>query len=255
MREQVAVGVEDALGQPGRARRVVELRRVLGERVLARRRSSPRRRAGSRRRAAGRARPSPGRRARAFARLVTSTLACESLTRWRMPSSPYRIDIESRIAPHFQVPKNAAAVSGVGGSSIATRSPFSTPCARRTLAKRLLVACSSPHATSRTLPRKSSWIIASLSARVLVADVLGDVVALGDVPFVLRPHLVVRAEARRGSGHRPSPPVARRLDHPTCALRHASMVTMSTPADLRASDAERESRRSRTCGSTPPRAA
>ena len=33
VREQVAVRVDDALGQPGRARRVVELRRVLGERV------------------------------------------------------------------------------------------------------------------------------------------------------------------------------------------------------------------------------
>src|SRR4051794_323844 len=84
-----------------------------------------------------------------------------------MPSSPYRIDMESRIAPHFQVPKNAAAVSGVGGSSMATRSPFATPCARSTLANRFDCSCSSPHRTSRTLPSKSSWTIASLSAGCL----------------------------------------------------------------------------------------
>ena len=84
-----------------------------------------------------------------------------------MPSSPYRTDIESRIAPHFHVPKNAAAVSGVGGSSIATRSPFSTPSARSTFANRLESSCSSPHCTSRTVPSKCSWIIASLSAGCL----------------------------------------------------------------------------------------
>ena len=103
----------------------------------------------------------------AFARSVTSTFAPESDTRCRIPSSPYSTDIESRIAPHLNVAKNAAAVSGVGGSSIATRSPFSTPCARSTCAKRFDAACSSPQETSRTLPRKSSWIIASLSAGCL----------------------------------------------------------------------------------------
>jgi len=164
--EDVAVGVEDALGESGRARGVVELARVVGERVLAgegvvravQQASSSSTRTCS---------TIPAGTRPAFARLVTSTFDCESCTRWRMPSSPYRIDIESRIAPHFQVPKKAAAVSGVGGRSMATRSPFSTPCARRTLAKRLLIACSSPQVTSRTVPRKSSWIIASLSGGCL----------------------------------------------------------------------------------------
>ena len=99
----------------------------------------------------------------AFAALVTSTFGCESVTRWRMPSSPYSTDIDSRIAPSFHTPKNAAAVSGLGGSSIATRSPGSTPCARSTLANRLESSCSSPQLTSRIRPEKSSWIIASLS--------------------------------------------------------------------------------------------
>ncbi len=99
----------------------------------------------------------------AFASLVSSTFGRESLTRWRMPSSPYSTDIESRIAPAFHTPKNAAAVSGVGGRSIATRCPGSTPCARSTLAKRLESSWSSPQPTSRIRPPKSSWIIASFS--------------------------------------------------------------------------------------------
>jgi hypothetical protein len=71
------------------------------------------------------------------------------------------------MAPHFHVPKNAAAVSGVGGSSIATRSPFSTPCSRSCRAKRFEATCSSPQRTSRTVPSKCSWIIASLSGGCL----------------------------------------------------------------------------------------
>ncbi len=103
----------------------------------------------------------------AFASLVSSTFGSESRTRCAIPSSPYSTDIESRIAPAFQVPKKAAAVSGVGGSSIATRSPRSTPWARRTFAKRFDHSWSSPQRTSRTAPSKSSWIIASLSGGCL----------------------------------------------------------------------------------------
>jgi hypothetical protein len=55
----------------------------------------------------------------------------------------------------------------VAGSSIATRSPFSTPYARSTLAKRFDASCSSPQRTSRTAPSKRSWIIASLSGGCL----------------------------------------------------------------------------------------
>ena len=71
--------------------------------------------------------------------------------------------IESRIAPSFQVPKKIAAVSGVGGSTTATRSPASTPWSRRTCAAWLARSCSSPQFRSRRSPSKRSQTIAGLS--------------------------------------------------------------------------------------------
>ncbi len=91
------------------------------------------------------------------------TFDCESVSRWRIPSSPYSTDIESRIAPSFHTAMNAAAVSGVGGSSMATRSPRPTPCAASTFASRPALSWISPQLTSRTVPAESSWIMASFS--------------------------------------------------------------------------------------------
>ena len=63
----------------------------------------------------------------------------------------------------FQVPKKTAAVSGVGGSTTATRSPGSTPWSCRTLAAWLERSCSSPQVTSRRAPSKRSQIMAGFS--------------------------------------------------------------------------------------------
>jgi hypothetical protein len=105
--EDVAVGMDDALREAGRARGVVQLRRLVGERVDG-------------------------------------------------------LD-DSRIAPSFQVAKNNAAVSGVGASTTATRSPRSTPIPARTFANWQAMSWSSPQRTSRTAPEKCSCTIASRS--------------------------------------------------------------------------------------------
>ena len=129
--EDVAVGVDDAL-------RLARWCRTCSRAGPGRRRRCPRRRRRRGRRASS---PSPSSRTSssstseaskrgAFAASVISSFGVASVSRWRMPSSPYSTDIESRIAPSFQVPKKIAAVSGVGGRTTATRSPFSIPCSR-----------------------------------------------------------------------------------------------------------------------------
>jgi hypothetical protein len=63
----------------------------------------------------------------------------------------------------FHVPKKIAAVSGVGGSTTATRSPRATPWSRSTLAAWLARSCSSPQVRSRRAPSKRSHTMAGLS--------------------------------------------------------------------------------------------
>jgi hypothetical protein len=84
--EDVAVGVQDPLREPGRAGRVVELGRIvgggvdgLGMVVCPARSSSSSTNTSSTR--------SPGIRA-AWSAEQTMSFACESATRWRIPSSP-----------------------------------------------------------------------------------------------------------------------------------------------------------------------
>ena len=60
-----------------------------------------------------------------------------------------------------------AAVSGSDGSSVATRSPRSTPCASSTLANLREMSWSSPKLTLRSLPCQSSHTIASRSRSCL----------------------------------------------------------------------------------------
>ena len=96
----------------------------------------------------------------------------------------------------FHVPKKTAAVSGVGGSTTATRSPRSTPWSRRTLAAWLERSCSSPQVDVAASAVEALPDHGLLVARVLVADVGGDVVALGHVPLVLGAELVVAAHGR-----------------------------------------------------------
>ena len=84
-----------------------------------------------------------------------------------MPSSPYSTDIDSRIAPRLYVPRKTAAVSGSDGSSVATRSPRSTPTASSTFANRLDSSWSSPKLTRRSFPSQSSQTIASRSGSCL----------------------------------------------------------------------------------------
>ena len=88
VREEVAVRVEDPLGEPGGAGGVVELRRVVGQRVLGLERCRRTRPAARRRPAGTTCSTIPSGIRPALARSVTSTLASESFTRWRMPSSP-----------------------------------------------------------------------------------------------------------------------------------------------------------------------
>ena len=175
--------------QPGRPGGVVELARVVGRGVhgLEARDASASRRSSRISTSSTRA----GSIRSTLSASVTSTLACESSIRWRIPSSPYRTDIDRRIAPAFHVPKKAAAVSGVAGSSIATRSPRSTPWARSTLANCAAMSCISPQLTPPLVPAPVLPDHRELVARVLVADVRGDVVALGHVPAVLSAGLLV----------------------------------------------------------------
>ena len=191
VREQVAVRVDDALRQAGRAGGVVELRRVVGRGVDARRTPDRRSRA-ARRRGSG-----SGRAARATGvRRVGDERPSgrESLTRWRMPSSPYRTDIESRIAPALNVPKNAAAVSGVGGSSIATRSPRSYAVSAQNVreAVRPLLQLTPADLADRALEVLVDH--RELVGRVLVAAVGGDVVSLRHAPLVRRDGILVRPD-------------------------------------------------------------
>ncbi len=62
---------------------------------------------------------------------------------------------------------NTAAVSGSEGSSVATRSPRSTPISSRRWAKRLLSAWSSPKLTRRSRPSQFSHTIARRSGSCL----------------------------------------------------------------------------------------
>ena len=204
--EDVAVRVHDALREPGRPRRVVELRRVVGRGVGADEVGRRARRACP---ARGRACPAPtaGRTAARSAASVTSSRAPESESRCSIPSSPYSTDIESRIAPSFQTPKKIAAASGVGGSTTATRSPRSTPRAgervRRPVREVLQLA-------PDELPRRAVEALPDhrrLVARMLVAHVGGDVVPRRHLPAVGRADLVVAARA-----HRRDDPIIARTD-------------------------------------------
>ena len=73
-------------------------------------------------------------------------------------------------------------------ASAAAASPRGRPSRRRaprsTLAKRLESSCSSPHCTVADRPVEVLVDHRELVGRVLVADVLGDVVALGHAPLV-----------------------------------------------------------------------
>ena len=89
------------------------------------------------------------------------------------------------------MPKKIAAVSGVGGRTTATRSPRSTPCSREQvggLVREVLELAPLELAAGavEALPDHRR-----LLARVLVADVGGDVVALGHAPLVLGAGLLV----------------------------------------------------------------
>ena len=76
-----------------------------------------------------------------------------------------------RETPEWQDVRPATVLAAAVGSDAtlvhAIHLPRPTPAVVRTLAKRLDSSCSSPHRTSRTSPRKSSWIIASLSGGCL----------------------------------------------------------------------------------------
>ena len=85
--EQVAVGVQDALGEPGRAGRVVELGRVVGRGVDGLEVASDASASSSSSRISTSSTRSRSMRS-ALSASVTSTLACESSMRCRMPSSP-----------------------------------------------------------------------------------------------------------------------------------------------------------------------
>ena len=191
--EDVAVGVDDALGQAGGA--ATCSRAAPGRRRRCRRSrtrsTAPSSRPSSRTRISS---TSDGSKRAALASSVTSTRGCESRRRWRDARRRRRAPTSRAGSPaFFHVPKKTAAVSGVGGSTTATRSPRSTPWSRRTLAAWLERSCSSPQVTSRRRAVEALPDHRRLVARVLVADVGGDVVALGDVPPCSAQSLLVAA--------------------------------------------------------------
>ena len=164
--------MDDPLREPGRAAGVIELRRVVGRRV-----------GGLEHRPALREqlviedqhRSTCSRSIRsALAAFVTSTFGCESVTRCRMPRR--RTGPTSTAgSPHLPGPEEWAAVSGVGGNSIATRSPRPTPCATSTFANR----SRDPELAPVDGANVALGVLMDhrqLLARVLVTNVGGDVV-------------------------------------------------------------------------------
>ena len=127
---------------------------------------------------------SASRKRGAFAASVTSTFGRSRSAGGGSPRRRRARTSTAGCAPSFQVPKKIAAVSGVGGSTTATRSPRSTPCAASRFAAWFERSCSSPHVSSRRSPSKRSWTIASFSRGCLSQHVRGDVVALRHVPLV-----------------------------------------------------------------------
>jgi len=90
--------------------------------------------------------------------------------------------------PH---PKNAAAVCGVAGSSIATRSPGSTPLGPQDVCEPVGIILELAPADLLDPPPEVLVDHRQLVARVAVAHVDRDVVALGHVPVVLRACLLI----------------------------------------------------------------
>ena len=166
VREQVPVRVDDALRQPGRARRVVELRRVLGERVhalegrVAGGQQLVVEHRGCARRATGRHGPgwprwsrapwpasrSRGGGCRRRRTAPTSTAGSRPTCRCRRTRPRSRASAAAASPPGRPWRPRARAARWRSGSR--------APAAR-------------PTCTSRTVPSKCSWIIASLSAGCL----------------------------------------------------------------------------------------
>ena len=197
--EDVAMGVHDALGQPGRAGRVVELGRVLGRGVggleLGRRAGEQRpssststspttRRRSGRVGRVGDEHPRPASRSggggcRRRRRAPTSTAGSRraSRCRRRSPRSRGSAAARPRRGRRASTPCSREQLRGLVGEVL--------ELAPVELARRPVVA----------LPDHRRLV-----ARVLVADVRGDVVALGDAPLVLGAQLVVRGRGARCHG-------------------------------------------------------
>ena len=182
VREQVAVGVDDALGQAGGAGRVVELGRVVGGGVdrleLGRRgRRAGRRRARARSRDASK-RARVGRVGDQHLRAASRSGGGGCRRRRRAPTSRAAARRASRCR-RTPPPSPASA-----GSTTATRSPRSTPgVAQHVGGLRWRGPAARPSRSSRTVAVEVLVHHRELVARVLVADVGGDVVALRDMPM------------------------------------------------------------------------
>ena len=200
VREQVAVRVDDALGQPGRAA-------TCSRAAPGRRRACPRARRRRRRLEAARRRaPGPARPAPASTRSALAGVGDQHLRlRVADPVADAVVAVEHRHREQDRaaLPRAEERRRGLGRRRQQHRHPVALlrrRGARSTLAKRLESSCSSPHLTSRTVPSKCSWIIASLSAGCLSQTSCGDVVALGDAPLVGGDGVFVGRARRRAHG-------------------------------------------------------
>ncbi len=98
--------------------------------------------------------------------------------------------------PSFQVPKKIAAVSGSGREDDRDAVPLGDPVVAQEV--RRLVGrdpAARPSSSSRLVAVVALPDHRRLVARMLVADVGGDVVALGHVPLVLRAYVLVGPHA------------------------------------------------------------
>ena len=198
VREQIAVRVHDALGQPGRARRVVELGRVLGQRVLALERGV----AGLQQLVIEE-------------QYVLDQRRIDAVLVRRVRDEDLGLRVADAVTDavvavqHRHREQDRAALPGAEerGRGLGRRGEQH----RDTVA--LLYTVGAQHVRE---PVRELLQLAPLDApdgpvevlvdhrelvrRVLVADVLGDVVALGDVPLVVGDSLLVGRNRRRAHG-------------------------------------------------------